>query len=202
MKIIGLCGGSGSGKGAVASIFGELGIPTVDLDKIYRELTLHDSECLKELAERFGHNIIDSDGSLNRAVLAKIVFAGENASRNRRDLNSITHKHILAVADNLISVYRDNGAAAVAVDAPLLFESGFDKKCDVVVAVISDTDIRLSRIMRRDNISREMALSRISSQLSDEYLKCNSDFQIINNGSIDELRERAVEIARKILSQL
>ena len=75
MKIIGLCGGSGSGKGAVCDLFLELGIPSIDTDALYHKMTSSDSPCLRALAEEFGASIIDVHGKLDRAVLRGIVFS-------------------------------------------------------------------------------------------------------------------------------
>ena len=82
------------------------------------------------------------------------------------------------------------------VDAPLLFESGFDKECDVIVAVIADRDLRIERIMSRDGISKDSAERRVASQLSDEFLTEKSDFIINNSGSLTDLAadfERLIE---------
>ena len=94
MKIIGLCGGSGSGKGTVCEIFSKNQIPAIDTDKVYRELTSADSECLRELKKAFGNDIIAPNGSLDRRKLATIVFAGDNAASQLEMLNKISHKFI------------------------------------------------------------------------------------------------------------
>ncbi len=199
MKIIGLCGGSGSGKGTVASLFSGFGIPSVDTDKVYRELTEGDSPCLEELVGEFGKDILSSNGSLNRKALSDIVFSSPYAEERRKRLNEITHKHILSRTREILEEYRVSGKSAAIVDAPLLFESCFDRECDIIISVISDIKIRISRIIKRDGISESDALVRIKSQLSDEELKKRSDHFIVNNGDLNELSIKVKEIAEEIL---
>ena len=155
MKIIGLCGGSGSGKGSVCRLFAEYSILSIDTDSVYRKMTEGDSECMRALKAAFGEKISQEDGSLDRKALRALVFSADDAKKNREVLNAITHKFILDETRRIIERERIRGAAAVIVDAPLLFESGFDRECDVIVSVIADEDTRISRIVLRDGISED-----------------------------------------------
>ena len=188
MKVIGLCGGSGSGKGLVCSIFSELSVPSIDTDALYREMTEKDSPCLRALRAEFGDEIISKDGSLNRSALRNIVFLSEKSELKRKKLNLISHKFILNEVRFIIEKNRKQGVSAVLVDAPLLYESGFDRECDLTVCVIADEEIRLKRIMERDGISKSDALARIRGQISNEMLINISDHVIENNGDIEKLR--------------
>ena len=190
MKIIGLCSGSGSGKGTVANILSELDIPSVDTDAVYHQLVNHRSPCLDALVDEFGSEILSSDGSLDRLKLSEIVFKSENASQKRQKLNQISHKFVLDKTREILREYQRQGKKAALVDAPLLFESGFDKECDFTIAVIADKAVRINRITNRDNISVETAGARINAQLADEELLAKCDFTINNSGSIEELREQ------------
>ena len=200
MKVIGLCGGSGSGKGAVSLIFSECGIPFIDTDRVYREMTSGDSECLRELRASFGDGIVASDGSLDRRRLAELVFSGDDANARRALLNSIAHKHILDETRRRIKTFFARGARTVVVDAPLLFESGFDKECDFIVAVIADREVRIERIMRRDGIDRSAATARIASQLSDGELIKRADAVIENNGELSTLRASVTGLCAALLN--
>ena len=91
MKIVGLCGGSGSGKGKVCEIFREKGIPCIDTDAVYRQLTGQPGALLDALIEEFGNEIISDDNSLNRGALARIVFSSENKEYKLSRLNEIAH---------------------------------------------------------------------------------------------------------------
>ena len=194
MKTVGLCGGSGSGKGTFCSFFEEMGIPCIDTDLIYRRLVSSRTPCLNELALAFGENIIEND-SLNRPVMASIAFSSPEAHRL---LNSITHKHVLGEVRRIISECELSGVPGVVVDAPLLFESGFDKECDVTVCVIADIDVRISRIMERDGINKEKALARIGAQIPDEEISARCDYTVENNGSCEELKNEARMLAKTI----
>ncbi len=196
MKILGLCGGSGSGKGEVSAAFFSFSVPSVDTDKVYHEMTSADSPCLRELSAAFGSEIISSDGALDRKVLRNIVFSDKERLGL---LNEITHKHILAKTRLMLKEYEMAGAELAIVDAPLLFESGFNRECDATVCVIADREVRISRIMRRDGIERADAVRRIDSQRSDGELTALCDFCIENNGDIDTLRDKVKELISKII---
>ena len=195
--IIGLCGGSGSGKGAVCSIFNGLGVPSIDTDKVYHDLTSYMSDCLLEIKSAFGDSVV-TDGALNRAKLAGVVFA-DGADNKRALLNDITHRHILARVRKDIAELYAKGYTNVIVDAPLLFESGFHKECDVIVGVIANADIRILRIMKRDGIDYSSAIRRIGSQLSDDELKKKCDYLITNNGGTEELTSSVAKLYDNIL---
>lgn len=199
MKIIGLCGGSGSGKGRACEIFRELGIPTVDTDAVYREITSTPSDCLTALESEFGSEIITETGTLNRKKLAGIVFSGEGAGEKLARLNEISHKHILDETRRRLTCFKQEGARVAIVDAPVLFESGFDRECDGVICVIADKDTRIARIMSRDGISCEAAERRIAAQLSDAELISRSDYVIRNNSHLSDLRREVSDVLNKIL---
>lgn len=180
MKVIGLCGGSGSGKGIVSTLFGTYGIFSIDTDAVYHDLISHTSDLTIELTDAFGASILSS-GKVDRKALSSIVFSGDNSREKLDLLNKITHKHILDEVRDRLLEYKSEGARYVIVDAPLLFESGFDKECDIIISVIADKDTRISRIMERDGISYEAAERRLMSQIDDKWLSQNSDFTIENN---------------------
>jgi len=189
--IIGLTGGSGAGKGEVCRAFLSLGIESVDTDKVSRDATKKGSECLRELTENFSGAILTAYGELDRKKLAEIAFS----SRENLDLlNKITHKHILNECRRIILDMQTAGRKAVVVDAPLLFESGFDKSCDVIISVTADLDKRIERITARDNITREQAETRINSQKSDEFFIENSNYVIYNNSDYADIYIQAAKI--------
>ncbi len=198
MKVYGLCGGSGSGKGTVAKLFSEYSILSIDTDSVYHALVSESSPCLTELSVEFGPQIIGCDGALDRKKLAELVFSDAGGERHKR-LNEITHKHVLERVRELLGEMSKSGAPAVLIDAPMLYESGFDRECDGVICVVADKDLRAERIVARDGITHKQALQRISSQLPDEYLAEHSDFKIVNNGTISELRILVARIAEEII---
>ncbi len=196
MKIIGLCGGSGSGKGTVAAMLAEYGALHIDTDAVYHGLTSGSSACLDELVSEFGEGILAEDGSLDRRALSKIVFADGGGEALGR-LNSISHRHVLAEVRRIIAA-SEGKYTDVLVDAPLLYESGFDAECDFVVAVIAPKEERIRRIMARDGVSEEAAARRIAAQTDDATLASRADFVINNGGDLASLEAAAKCLADRI----
>ena len=195
MKVVGLCGQSGAGKGAVCQFFAELNVVSIDTDKVYHDIISVNSDCTKELVEFFGTVIFENPG-INRAVLRKVAFS---SGESLKVLNEITHKHILnAVRREIESLKLENTVDGIIIDAPLLFESGFDKECDLTIAVIADSNTKIERIVARDGITREHAEARLSSQISDSELTARCDHVIENNGDAHALREE-VHRLKKII---
>ena len=197
MITIGLTGGSGAGKGAVGKILAEFRIPCIDTDAVYRDVTHAGSPCIMELKDYFGDTVVTKDGQLNRAALADIVFR-PGASDKLAALNRITHKYVLRECGKLLAMYSESGHEMAVVDAPQLYESGFNSHCEYVISVIAAKEIRIDRIMKRDNISYEQAEKRINSQRSDDFFTSHADFVIYNNGSLESLREQVAEIISTI----
>ena len=194
LKIIGLTGPSGSGKGYVCKILAAHGIPSVDTDAVYHALLCPPSACLDELRSTFGDGVITAEGTLNRRALAAIVFSDKH---RLAQLNAVTHKYILARTDVLLEDFRRQGASAAVVDAPALFESGYDAHCDFVIAVTADRSVRLGRIMARDGLTEGTASHRIDGQPTDDFYTSRAKYTVQNNGDNDKL---AVEL-RRIMSQ-
>jgi dephospho-CoA kinase len=194
VKIIGLTGGTGAGKGTVAALFSKYNFAHIDTDAIYHELTSGMTPCLVALSEEFGKEIV-KDGALDRAALASVVFKCENRQRLAR-LNEIAHKFVLDEVRARIS--RLSGYDAVLVDAPVLFESGFDRECDSILCIIARKDVRIGRIMERDGITYERAEARIAAQRADEELIALSDFVIENNGDTEALEKEVERVATVI----
>ena len=197
MKVVGLCGGSGSGKGLVCSFFSDLGVKCIDTDTVYHDMISTDSECTKELISYFGQEISASSG-IDRTKLREVVFASKE---NLKALNEITHKHILEEVRLCISETKSAGEAiGIVIDAPLLFESRFDEECDLTVAVVSDTDRRIERIIARDTITREDAIRRISKQIPDDLLITRCDYVLENNSDANELRKKVYDLAKTLFN--
>ena len=196
LKVIGLCGGSGVGKGYVGKMFAALGFSVIDTDAVYHRILSEGGDCVNELRREFGDGIMQG-ASLDRKELAKIVFSD---AEKHRVLNTITHKHILSDVRATIRELSRKGERAVIVDAPMLFESGFDKECDITLGVVADENIRIDRIVNRDGITRERALARISNQLSTSQIVEKCDFVITNNGSDEELRSEFGQFINKFLN--
>ena len=201
MKIIGLCGGSGSGKGSVAKMFLNFNIPSIDADKVYHELTDKPSECLSELSSVFGKEILNEMGGLDRGALGKIVFYGDKAEERRKKLNTISHRHVLVKIREIISEYREKDYPAVLVDAPLLFESGFNTECDCIILVFAERETRIKRIVERDGITPSLAEKRIDAQIPDEELKSRVDYVIDNSGPFAKTYGQVTKITKELFNK-
>jgi len=197
MIIIGLTGTTGAGKGEVGRMFAALGACVCDTDRIYHRL-LAESEALKrELTDAFG-NITDDAGNIDRKKLAPIVFADREKLST---LNRITHRYVLAETDRILAEADAQGVTVGVIDAPMLFESGADKKCDVVVGVTAPAHIRLARIMARDGLSEEAANNRIANQHTDAWFAQNCDKILVNDADVETLREHTRNLFHEIATE-
>lgn len=186
MLTIGLTGPSGAGKGSVASLFARYGVPSIDTDAVYHRLLVPPSACLDELAARFGQVILTSAGTLDRKALAAVVFAPGHET-DLSDLNRISHRHVLDEVRRLLAAYEAEGKPAVLVDAPQLFESGFDSECDFTLSVLAPREVRMARIMARDGLDEARATARLDAARPDEFFCENSDAVILNHGAVEDM---------------
>lgn len=195
--IVGLTGPTGAGKGYISRYLESLGCYVCDTDGIARELTAQNSPFLSVLAENFGEDIIEN-GVLDRKLLAGRAFA---TKEKQELLNSLMHPEIISIATERCREALYKGAVAAVIDAPLLFEAQGDKHCDTVISVIAPKEMRLERIMERDSITREQALSRMSVQHEDEFYTEKSEFTVINDGKTD-IKESLSGFVNKYLGQV
>ncbi len=195
VMVVGLTGQTGSGKTTACRIFRENGFAIINADEIARNIVEPDSVCLKEIADCFGVQVINQDRSLNRKKLADIVF---NDGIKLELLNSILYPYITSDILRLIRINSSEGKKLILLDAPTLFESRADDFCEIIISVIADENIRLNRIMNRDSLTEEQAMSRIYSQHSQKFFVDNSDFIIKNNDDMCKLDEIVKELSDKI----
>ena len=198
MLVVGLTGPTGAGKGIISGILDKNGIPVIDTDRVSRLVYEKGEPCFNELVECFGNVILKPDGTLDRKALGWEVFESENHTEKLEKLNFISHKHILAYVDEWLGEMSAQGFLAAAVDAPQLFESGFDKKCNLIIGVIADKNTRIERIKTRDNIDTQTALARIDSQHSDGFFEENCTLVFHNDKSEAELEADMADIIEKL----
>ncbi len=195
MRIIGITGPTGAGKSLICNYLKELNIPCIDADSVYHELLLPPSDCLDAIRAAFGGDIFSSDGKLDRAKLALIVF---NDPKKLDLLNRTVLGKVLCEIRLIISDYRRKGFDTVAVDAPTLIESGFHKECSIVISILAPEEDRMKRIIERDSLSDQKAMERIKAQKSNEFYKENSDCVIINDGDLEALKNSLLNVLKQI----
>ncbi|MDE7097577.1 MAG: dephospho-CoA kinase, partial [Ruminococcus sp.] len=152
--VIGLTGQTGAGKSTVSRVFAENGYAIINADHISRKVVEKGSECLKEITEIFGLNILNPDETLNRKELAKIVFVDKTKLEM---LNSIIYPYITTEIISQIKHFSENGKKLILLDAPTLFESHSDDFCEIIISVVAEPETRKKRIIQRDNITAEQA---------------------------------------------
>ena len=195
ITIIGLTGPSGAGKTSLCAIADGFGIKSIDTDAVYHSLLVPPSSCLDELVGEFGKEILLDDGRLDRASLAEIVFDKNDEEKLKlKRLGEITHKYVLDETRKIIRAATGRGERAIIVDAPALYESGFDSECDFVICLLADRELRLHRIADRDHISEARADMRISGQKGDSFYVSRADYTLENDGSIDGMRSALQKI--------
>ena len=177
MKIIGLTGLTGAGKSTVAQKLMAYGCYHIDADKVAREVINNNENVKNKLKERFGNDVINADGTTNRPLLASRAFADEESTNA---LNKITHPAVIEEIKSIIKDMKEVGYRGIIIDAIALFESGLDSLCDFNVTVVAPKEIRLERIIKRDNITEEKALERINAQKDESFFTNKADFVLWN----------------------
>ncbi len=181
---VGLTGGIGAGKSAVAAIFARLGAFIIDTDSLAREVVAPGSAALSEIAVLWPSAV--KDGALDRNALAAIVF-GRPAERER--LNGLLHPRIRKLA-----AQRESGAKPgqpIVHVVPLLFETGYDSLVDKSVLVAAPLEERIARIVERDGLSGSEARARAAAQIAPEAARTRADYVIENDGTLEQLEARA-----------
>ena len=195
MKIIGLTGGTGTGKTTALNVLKKLGGVCIDADEVYHDLLLNCEEMINEIKSAFP--ALDAEGPLDRKKLGEIVF---NDSGELKKLNEITHKYVCRRIMEIIE--KNSRAPFAAIDAVELVESGAGEMCDTIVAIIAPVSMRIDRIMSREGISMGYATMRIAAQKSDKYYEENCDIVIRNDYSDREsFEKKCFEIFEKILEE-
>ena len=186
MKVIGVTGGTGSGKSTVSKILAENGAVVLDADKISKELQRPGTKTFKKIVKAFGDDVVSENGELNRKKLAEIIF---NDHEKRILMNGIVHKEVARVFRERLKTLEDAGTKVCVLDVPIPTEEGFFELVNSVWAVVANDDIRIERIMARSGMTEEEAERRIASQLSNREYEEIADVVIENERSREELEK-------------
>lgn len=196
--IIGITGSIGTGKSTVSNYLISKGYSVVDADKISKGAYNIGSNGYKAILEVFGLEILNSNGEVDRKKIKKIVFDNSNMLQR---LNMAIHPIIINEIEKEIEILLES-QNVVFLDAPLLIETELHKKVNKIIVVICDKNEQINRIIKRDKITADMAISIINSQMSiDEKLKF-ADYIVYNNSTIENLYSQVDEIILEIKKEI
>ena len=194
MRRVGLTGGIATGKSHVRAEFERLGVPTIDADVLARAVVAPGTPGLSSVANRFGREILDSTGALDRKKLASIVFEDPQA---RRDLEAIIHPAVRTAIDEWFASLPAEQPFAIA-DIPLLYETGRAREFDLVIVTTCEPETQIRRVMARDSISEAEARQRIAAQLSSESKTSRADYVIRTEGPVEETAAQVRAIVQQL----
>lgn len=191
MLVVGLTGNYGAGKSLVLKVFGDLGALTIDADRVVASL-LEEKAVLEKLRKLFGPDAFDNEGRLIKERVSAMAFSNEPL---RRSLEDLLHPLVFEKIEGLIE---SSKAAIAVVEAPVIFERGYEDKFDKIIAVYADEETALKRLAAK-GVKREDALLRLKSQLPADEKKKRADYVIDNGGSPEETARQAGRIFEKLL---
>jgi len=197
-----LTGGIAAGQAVVGAMFAALGAHVIQADEISHQLMQPGEAVYREVVAHFGAEILDPDGSVNRARLAELAF-GSKPSRVQ-ELNQIVHPAVIRREEEWMDEVRRHDPHAVAVvEAALILEAGMARGLDRLVVVTCRPEQRIERWARRlkvdDETARREVIRRMAAQLPDEEKIKAADYVVDNSGSLDETRRQVEEIYSKLL---
>lgn len=180
--VVGLTGPSGAGKSMASAAAKKYGFFVIDCDKTARDAVLPGSPGIEALKKAFGSGILFPDGTLDRKALARAAFSSRE---NTELLNKTLFPHITALIEPELA------RPLVLLDAPTLYESGLNSRCDITIAVLAERELRLSRITERDGLTLSEARLRLNAGKPDEFYLERADKILYNNGEADSFKAAA-----------
>ena len=197
MLRVGLTGSIATGKSFVSKVLAELGCHLIDADETAREVVAPGSPALREVAQEFGSEMLNDDGTLDRAKLGAVVF-GDPA--RLQVLNAILHPYIIAKQDERLREWEAVDPEAIAVvDAALMIESGGYKRFDKLIVVHCDEEVQLQRLMARNNLSREEAERRIGTQMPQSEKMKFADYLIDTTNGFEPARLQTTAVYESLM---
>jgi dephospho-CoA kinase len=195
--MVAITGNIGSGKSTFAKFISELGYPVISADDISKDILAGDSEVKSEVINNFGKQSFQGD-KINKKFLADVIFSDP---KKLKKINSILHPRVRKRIDSLSKEYFEKNNI-VFVEAALIFESKIEKLYDYVVLITASKDIRMERVTVAKKLSEADFDMRDSNQINEESKKKKADFIFSNNGSIDELKQKAFLLVKILKATL
>ena len=199
MLNVGLTGGIATGKSTVVRMLVKRGARVIDHDGLVHTLQEPGQPVWKRIVETFGRDILDADERIDRKKLGALVFDNE---QRRKVLEGIVHPAVLEEAQRQRDrIGKEDEQAIVLSDIPLLLEVGMQECFDLILLVYAPPEVQIRRVMKRNNLSREEALSRLKSQMPIDEKPKFADLIIRNDGTMRELEKRADEVWQELLAR-
>ncbi|MBR2071106.1 MAG: dephospho-CoA kinase [Phascolarctobacterium sp.] len=196
MKIIGLTGGIASGKSTVATELRKQNVPVFDADEVSRNAVVKGSKGLALVAEAFGAEYLTADGEMDRAKISQLVFSDKEALKT---LEGILHKIVWDEAEAFLAEAREQKAKLAVLDVPLLIETKWHERVDLVWLVAVSKKQQIKRAMIRSGMTEEEVKARIAAQMSLEDKKKFADVVLDNSGALEETLEQVHKELAKLL---
>ena len=196
MKIIGLTGGIASGKSTVATELRKQNVPVFDADEVSRNAVAKGSKGLALVAEAFGADYLTTDGEMDRAKISQLVFSDKEALKT---LEGILHKIVWDEAEAFLAEAREQKAKLAVLDVPLLIETKWHERVDLVWLVAVSKEQQIKRAMIRSGMTEEEVKARIAAQMSLEDKKKFADVVLDNSGALEETLEQVHKELGKLL---
>jgi dephospho-CoA kinase len=193
--ILGLTGGIGAGKTAVSDALAKKGVCIVDADVIARDVVAPNSDGLQAIVDKFGPNILQNDGTLNRAALRTLIFSNES---HKNWLNNLLHPMI---RESIVNKLAKATSRYVVLSAPLLFENQLDVLCDHTLLVDVNEKTQLQRTTQRDKVSNEQVKKIIAAQMSRQDKSNKADTILNNNGTVEQMHAELEILHQSFLKQ-
>jgi dephospho-CoA kinase len=198
MRRVGLTGGIATGKSHVRAVFDALGVPTIDADVLAHEAVVPGSPAFAAVKARFGPDVVDSTGAIDRRKLGNVVFADAEA---RKDLEAIIHPGVVAAIERWFSSLDGQAHPFAIADVPLLYEAGRERDYDVVIVTACELPTQIRRVMARDGISEAEARQRIAAQLPIEEKVRRADHVIRTDGLLASTNAQVHEIYKRLSTE-
>ncbi|MEO9885240.1 MAG: dephospho-CoA kinase [Balneola sp.] len=191
---VGVTGGIGSGKTTLCKEWEKLGAYVVYADDLAKKIMVEDKKLVSAIKSVFGEEAYFSDGSLNRSFLAKAAFENERVE----ELNDLVHPALWKAVETVAKQKEKEGVEVFVKEAAILLKNGRPKNLDYVVLVRSDKKERIERVVKRDNTKKEKVLNRMNKQQDFSSLSHLSDFEVVNNAGLSDLKKEAQKLFEQI----
>lgn len=196
---LGVTGGIGSGKSVICDGLRDCGLTVISTDHLARQAVAPGMPAFEKIVRHFGQSVVSGDGDLDRKALRRRIT---DDPESRAALESIVHPEVFAGLSSAYASARKRGESVVAVEVPLLFETGIAPWFDCVLTVTAAPEVRIRRVMARDRVSRQEAAALLSTQMPEDEKRTRSDFVIENNGTLEDARNKAASFYKELLKRM